>query len=195
MTQGRTLSRDYKHVKRNTPGGHAFNGWVGLVVGLAIGLSVALGVFLHYRDQAPAEPSPGAAKAPASARSTEEAPPAPIDPAKDYTFYNMLPQQEVQVPTADEKAGTNASALPAGDVVLQAGSFKQSAEAEKLQAMLAQFGVDAKIQRFALEDETWYRVRIGPIATVQELDAVRAKLAEAEVEATPVSAVPVAPPP
>jgi len=79
--------------------------------------------------------------------------------------------------------------------VLQAGSFKQSAEAEKLQAMLAQFGVDAKIQRFALEDETWYRVRIGPIATVQELDAVRAKLAEAEVEATPVTPSVEAPPP
>jgi cell division protein FtsN len=195
VTQGRTLSRDFKHVKRNTPGGQAFTGWVGLVVGLAIGLTVALGVFLHYRDQAPAEPSPGTAKPPASAQATEEAPPAPVDPAKDYTFYNMLPQQEVQVPTKDEKAGAKTSALPAGDVVLQAGSFKQSAEAEKLQARLAQFGVDAKIQRFALEDETWYRVRIGPIATVQELEAIRAKLAEAEVEATPVTPSVEAPPP
>jgi cell division protein FtsN len=83
--------------------------------------------------------------------------------------------------------------LPKGDVTLQAGSFKQVAEAEKLQAQLAQYGVDAKIQRFSLEDETWYRVRIGPIATVEELDVNRAKLAEAEVEATPVSAAPVAP--
>jgi hypothetical protein len=61
------------------------------------------------------------------------------------------------------------------------------AEAEKLQARLAQYGVDAKIQRFSLEDETWYRVRIGPIATVEELESVRAKLAEAEIEATPVT--------
>ena len=77
--------------------------------------------------------------------------------------------------------------LPTGDVTLQAGSFKQPAEAEKLQARLAQYGVDAKIQRFSLEDETWYRVRIAPIATVEELEAVRAKLAEAEIEATPVT--------
>jgi cell division protein FtsN len=195
VTQGRTLSRDYKHVKRNTPGGQAFNGWVGLVVGLAIGLTVALGIFLHYRDLAPAEPRPGAAKAPASAQATEEAPPAPVDSAKDLTFYDDLPRQEVQVPTQDEKTSAKASALPAGDVVLQAGSFKQSAEAEKLQARLAQYGVDAKIQRFALEDETWYRVRIGPIATVQELEAVRAKLAEVEVEATPVTPSVEAPPP
>ena len=195
MTQGRTLSRDYKHVKRHTPGGQVFSGWVGLLAGLAIGLTVALGVFLHYRDLAPDEPSPGAAKSPASARATEEAPPAPADPAKDLTFYNMLPQQEVEVPRQDAKAGANAAGLPAGDVVLQAGSFKQSAEAEKLQARLAQYGVDAKIQRFALEDETWYRVRIGPIATVQELEAVRAKLAEAEIEATPVTPTIQDPPP
>lgn len=195
MTQARTLSRDYKHVKRNTPGGQAFNGWVGLLAGLAIGLTVALGVFLHYRDLAPAEPRAAAAKPPASAQSTEEAPPAPVDPAKDLTFYDDLPRQEVQVPTQEEKAGGKASALPAGDVVLQAGSFKQPDEADKLQAKLAQYGVDAKIQRFALEDETWYRVRIGPIATVQELEAIRAKLAEAEVEATPVTPSVEAPPP
>jgi len=79
--------------------------------------------------------------------------------------------------------------------VLQAGSFKQPAEADKLQARLAQYGVDAKIQRFSLEDETWYRVRIGPIGTVEELDTVRAKLAEAEIEATPVTPQMVTPPP
>jgi cell division protein FtsN len=195
VSQGRTLSRDFKHVKRNTPGGQAFSGWMGLLAGLAIGLTVALGVFLHYRDLAPAEPSPATAKPPASAQATEAAAAPPVDPAKDFTFYNDLPQQEVQVPTSAEKAGSKASALPAGDVVLQAGSFKQSAEAEKLQAKLAQYGIDAKIQRFALEDETWYRVRIGPIATVRELEAIRAKLAEAEIEATPVTPAEEAPPP
>ena len=108
----------------------------------------------------------------------------------------MLPQQEVRGADARRRRpAPRPPALPAGDVVLQAGSFKQPAEADKLQAKLAQYGVDAKIQRFALEDETWYRVRIGPIATVQELEAIRAKLAEAEVEATPVTPSVEAPPP
>ena len=188
MTQGRTLSRDFKHVKRNTPGGGTFNGWMGFVAGLTVGLTAAFGVYLHYHDLAPAEPQAAAAKPPASAQSTEEAPPAAVDPAKDYTFYDDLPRQEVEVPQAADKAsGKAAPNLPAGDVVLQAGSFKQPAEADKLQAKLAQYGVDSKIQRFALEDETWYRVRIGPIATVQELETIRSKLAEAEVESTPVT--------
>ncbi len=193
---GKTLSRDYKHVKRHQPGGQAFSGVTGLAVGLTIGLSVALGVFVHYRNQPVDEPLPAAAKPPASSRATEEAAPPPVDPSKDFTFYDDLPRQEVAVPKAPDKPGAKpAAGLPAGDVVLQAGSFKQPAEADKLQAKLAQYGIDSKIQRFPLEDETWYRVRIGPIATVQELEQIRSKLAEAEIEATPVTPVSEEPPP
>ena len=191
----KTLSRDYKHVKRHTPGGApAFNGWVGLGVGLALGLSVALAVHLHYQNRAAAGPLPATDTPPASAIAPPEETPTPADAGPTYDFYDMLPQQEVEVP---ERAAAKSpgSALPKGDVTLQAGSFKNVAEAEKLQARLAQYGIDAKIQRFSLEDETWYRVRIGPIATVEELESVRAKLAEAEIEATPVTAATIEPPP
>ena len=191
----KTLSRDYKHVKRHTPGGGpAFNGWVGLGVGLALGLSVALVVHLHYQNRTPVEPLPAADAPPASAIApTEEAPPPTADAGPGFDFYDMLPKQEVEVP--EGQARTAGAALPKGDVTLQAGSFKNVAEAEKLQAQLAQYGIDAKIQRFSLQDETWYRVRIGPIATVEELESVRSKLAEAEIEATPVSAQVIQPPP
>jgi cell division protein FtsN len=179
---GKTLSRDYKHVKRQTPGGGpGFNGWVGLGVGLAIGLGVALMVHLyHYREeQAAGVPQPAAAAPPASAKAPSEESSAPVGTGPDLTFYDMLPKQEVEIPAGPSNARPAGAALPKGDVTLQAGSFKQVAEAEKLQAQLAQYGVDAKIQRFSLDDETWYRVRIGPIATVEELDVIRAKLAEA----------------
>jgi cell division protein FtsN len=198
VATGKTLSRDYKHVKRHAPGTPAFNGWMGLLAGLAIGLSVALGVYLHYQNQAaPVEPRPDTAAPPASATASDEAPVAAPEPTpgQGYDFYDMLPKQEVEVPETSTAAASPASRLPKGDVVLQAGSFKQPAEADKLQARLAQYGVDAKIQRFSLEDETWYRVRIGPIGTVEELDTVRAKLAEAEIEATPVTPQMVTPPP
>jgi cell division protein FtsN len=182
---GKTLSRDYKHVRRHTPGAPVFNGWVGLAAGLAIGLAVALGVFLHYQNLAPAEPQPAAVAPPASAKAPED---APAEAANDLTFYDMLPKQEVEVPERVAQAATARTARPQGELTLQAGAFKQPAEAERLQARLAQYGVDAKIQRFSLDDETWYRVRIGPVATVEEVDALRARLAEAEVEATPVTA-------
>jgi hypothetical protein len=56
-------------------------------------------------------------------------------------------------------------------------------------------GVVAKIQRISLEDETWFRVRIGPIETVEDFDRVRSKLAEADIEAAPVVPVAEQPPP
>lgn len=195
MTTAKTLSRDFKHVKRHTPGAPAFNGWVGFGAGFGLGLLVALAVHLHYQNLAPAEPEPAADAPPASAQApTEEAPPAASDAGPGYDFYDMLPKQEVEIPqgTASKTAG---AALPKGDVTLQVGSFKNVAEADKLQAQLAQYGIDAKIQRFSLEDETWYRVRIGPIATVEQLEGIRSKLAEAEIEATPVTTQADAPPP
>jgi cell division protein FtsN len=195
----KTLSRDFKHVKKQTPGGSAFNGWTGLAAGLAMGLAVALGVHLHYKNLAPAVPQPASAVPPASARAAEEAPvPAAAtgaDPATDLTFYTELERQQVEVPESSLKANSARTPAAGGNVTLQAGAFAQPAEAEKLQAKLAQYGVDAKISRYSQNDETLYRVRIGPIATVEELDTVRAKLAEAEVEAIPVTAVAEMPPP
>jgi cell division septation protein DedD len=191
----RTLSRDFKHVKRHGPAGgsQAFSGWMGLGVGLAVGLSVALGVFLHYRGQPEAEPQAEPKPAPKSDVASEV--PAP-DSSDSLTFYDILKNQEVEVPADPAtKPGAGRPNLPRGEVTLQAGSFKQSAEAGKLQATLATLGIDAKIKRFAMEDETWYRVQIGPIATVQELDAIRAKLADAEIETTPVTPTGQPPPP
>lgn len=198
MTPSRTLARDYKHVRRNAPGTQGFTGWTGLLIGLSIGLAVALGVFLHYRNPAPEQPTPEATAAPASAQVSETAPPAPAPAGAppEYDFYKMLPEQEVEVPK-DARAPVNpvAPAGVRGDVTLQVGSFKGMDQAEKMQARLALHGIESRIQRFTLQDETWYRVRIGPIGTVEELDAVRAKLAEAEVEATAVSSQVVETPP
>lgn len=192
----RTLSRDFKDVRRHThvAVGQASNGWIGFGVGLAVGLGVAFGVHLHYRHQIAlrAEPVPAPAQAPASAAATDDAilaAPEAAPSAPDFEFYDLLPKQEVDVSDAKgaSSPATPRPPLPTGDAVLQAGAFKQATEAEKLVARLALHGISARIQRTSLDDETWYRVRIGPIATVEELREVQAKLREAEVTATPVT--------
>jgi hypothetical protein len=193
---GRTLSRDYKHVKRHatTRGHEVFGGWMGLGVGLAVGLSVALAVFLHYRGQGPDEPQARPEAVPKSDVATDEATVA--GPADDLTFYDILKKQEVEVPPdAKGKGDGRRAGVPGGEAMLQAGSFKQPAEAEKRVAKLATLGVNARIVRYAMDDETWYRVQVGPIATVQELDAIRAKLAEEEIDVTPVTRADKTPPP
>lgn len=205
-TGARTLSRDYKDVRRHThvAVGQTFSGWVGLGLGLALGLAVALGVHLYYRNQVPAEagPVPAPSQAPASAAATDDAIVAAagdtVPGTPDLEFYDLLPKQELDV-SEKAKSGSGPAAamppLPTGDAVLQAGSFKQATEAEKMVAQLAIYGVDAKIQRASVDDETWYRVRIGPIATVEELREVQSKLREAEVTATLVTRMDEAPMP
>jgi cell division protein FtsN len=190
---GRTLNRDFKDVRRHAPG-TPFGGWAGFGAGLGVGLAVALGVHLYDRNQAPvpAEPIPAPAQSPASASASDDGAVTPtadtqVDPELD--FYDMLPKQEVEVPGGSGKNNASAARtpLPTGDAVLQAGSFKQSTEAEKMQAQLALVGISAKIQRASVDDETWYRVRIGPIATVEDLRVIQSKLREAEISATAVT--------
>jgi cell division protein FtsN len=184
----RTLNRDYKDVRRHAPG-QPFGGWAGFAAGLGIGLTVAVGVHLYYRNQVlvPSEPIPAPAQSPASDDGAVTAADTTAEPSLD--FYDMLPKQEVEVPGRSGKAAASAAKtpLPTGGAVLQAGSFKQSTEAEKMQAQLALVGISAKIQRASVDDETWYRVRIGPIATVEELRVVQSKLHEADISATAVT--------
>ncbi|MGB7741107.1 MAG: SPOR domain-containing protein [Steroidobacteraceae bacterium] len=189
---GRTLNRDYKDVRRHAPG-QPFGGWAGFAAGLGVGLAVALGVHLYDRNQVPvpSEPIPAPAQSPASASASDDSAVTAADTTAEpeLDFYDMLPKQEVEVPGKSGKAAVSAAQtpLPTGGAVLQAGSFKQSTEAEKMQAQLALVGISAKIQRASVDDETWYRVRIGPIATVEELRVVQSKLREAEISATAVT--------
>jgi cell division protein FtsN len=189
---GRTLNRDYKDVRRQTPG-QPFGGWAGFAAGLGVGLAVALGVHLYDRNQVPvpSEPVPAPAQSPASASASDDGAVTTADATAEpeLDFYDMLPKQEVEVPGKSGKAAAPAAKtpLPTGGAILQAGSFKQSTEAEKMQAQLALVGISGKIQRASVDDETWYRVRIGPIATVEELRVIQSKLREAEISATAVT--------
>jgi cell division protein FtsN len=158
-----------------------------------VGLAVALAVHLYDRNQVPVpmEPIPAPAQSPASASASDDGAVTTADTTAEpeLDFYDMLPKQEVEVPSTPAKSVSSKARtpLPTGDAMLQAGSFKQSTEAEKMLAQLALVGVSARIQRASVDDETWFRVRIGPIQTVEELRVVQAKLREAEITATAVT--------
>jgi cell division protein FtsN len=67
--------------------------------------------------------------------------------------------------------------------VLQAGSYRNEADADRVRAQLALQGVDARVQRVAVDTDVWHRVRIGPISNLDELNKVRRQLRAAEVDA------------
>jgi cell division protein FtsN len=70
-------------------------------------------------------------------------------------------------------------AKPGDRFWLQAGSFTQEADAENLRARLALAGWEAQVQSGTLPDKgVRYRVRLGPYDNADELNRIKAQLAQ-----------------
>src|SRR5690606_31137590 len=153
--------------RRRSSGSTGLSGMAGFVCGLALGLAVALGVYLFDRrsetrlaTQQTAAPM---------IRDDAEPTPAPAshaDETPQFDFYEMLPKYEVVIPEQDSRSGA-APSVPAGPVkkpgayVLQAGSFRNPKDADRVRALIAMQGVESKIQKVTIDKDTWHRVRIG----------------------------------
>jgi cell division protein FtsN len=182
-------ARDYKRTRPYQP---PFSGWTGLALGLGAGLLVGLAVFWIDRrgdetavDATGAAPpaEPAAQPPPMSARATETAP-SP-EAAERYDFYDMLPKFEVVVPEREKDVRPGAPSAPLdkpGNYVLQAGSYRDFAEADRIRAQLALQGIDSKVQKVSVDTDTWHRVRIGPISDLKELNRIRERLHEADID-------------
>jgi len=67
--------------------------------------------------------------------------------------------------------------------VLQAGSYRNEADADRVRAQLAMQGVQAVVQRVAIDADVWHRVRVGPISNLDQLNKLRRQLQQAELDA------------
>jgi cell division protein FtsN len=178
------MSRDYKHSGNAASG---LSGAAGLALGLAIGLGVALAVYLY--DRRPGgdalEPVPDRSATPHSSaagagENGEES------AAQKYDFYDMLPKFEVVVPEREKAEASDARPAAIerpGAYVLQAGSFRGFADADRARAQLALQGIESRIQQVTIDKDTWHRVRIGPIEDLAELNRMRARLRDADIDA------------
>jgi len=108
-------------------------------------------------------------------------------PAEKYDFYQMLPNFEVVVPEKEKDVKRD---LPAtarierpGVYVLQIGSYRNESDADRVRDQLAKEGIDAKVQRVAVDTDVWHRVRIGPIMKLDELNKLRKQLQAADIDA------------
>ena len=100
-----------------------------------------------------------------------------------YDFFTVLPEMEVVVPDrelaesaqpeAQQPTTTNASAE---QFILQAGSFRNAADAEQMKARLALLGSSANVQTVTVNNQTWHRVRVGPVNGAPEADQLRRQL-------------------
>ncbi len=159
-------------------------GWVWMLFGLTIGLSVAGTIYIKDR-QPRLDPATSKSSAPPTVKS-KSAEPAPKAVAeRRFQFYDMLPRFEVVIPEEEETARPDIQQSPVnspGIYVLQAGSFSNYADADRVKAQLALLGIVSGIQKISIEDKVYHRVRIGPVEDLERLNALRQQLRQARVE-------------
>jgi cell division protein FtsN len=162
---------------------------MGVVCGLAVGLAVAAVVYI--KDHRPEAQIARMAKADKKKSHGSEPPdaeagdPGTEDSTKSYAFYDMLPKFEVVVPEKDKDVRPDTKSVPEtrrGTYVLQAGSYKNFADADRVRAQLALQGVESKVQKVTVDNDTWHRIRIGPISKLDELNRLRQILRKADVD-------------
>lgn len=187
------MSRDYANTpKPKNP--HSLPGWVWMVGGLTIGLFVALLVYINENTSASNKSRFGETVGNLFSQTakdvrevTKKKQTAPAKPSEAnaahkprFDFYTILPELEIAIPEQDlirlEKQTPTATPQASGNYILQVGSFKQSEQADQLKARLALQGVEANIQSVAINNDTWHRVRIGPVNDLAILSQIRKRL-------------------
>ena len=148
--------------------------WVWASLFLMLGAFVAFVLFLDQkivtRDDA---------RLPEPAKSSNQNKPT-ID------FYSVLPKREVEIsiPEGDRDAIENPSINKevVGQSILQAGSFNSAADADSLKAQLAFLGLQARVKSAVVNDNTWYRVQLGPFASETNLSRAKNLLIENKIK-------------
>ena len=177
--------RDYKHRRKSSRKSPTGRPWLWFVAGLLVGAAGTLlaqmqsffptkNVVQAVREATSSEHPP--AKAQAAASEPEKKSKRPR-----FEFYTMLPEMEVAVPDNELANATDDSMqkMEAENVtyVLQAGSFRQLEQADRLKAELALMGMPAQIQTVTIDGGTkWHRVRVGPFTNLQALNEARSEL-------------------
>lgn len=183
------------------PGGNKM--FAGILAGMVIGVSMAAGLAWYVMKS----PSPFIQKAPVENKppvavekpvAKEVAPPKPKTQAADsatvngkprFDFYKVLTDKSDGVITPPAKSTDNVNASNEVVQILQAGSFSNVDDAEKLKAKLAMLGAEANIQTAAIPDKgVWYRVRLGPYKNASELNKAKDFLKQNGVDSTPMRA-------
>jgi cell division protein FtsN len=130
------------------------------------------------KDFAREQQSQNAATAPAPAAAPAPAPaaPQPAPAAKP-------PADALQQVVDKIEASSKAKAAAAGDekyiYYLQAGAFREVADAENTRAKLALLGFEASVSDYRSNDTgVLHRVRMGPYSQVEAMNKVRSKLSD-----------------
>jgi cell division protein FtsN len=191
------MSRDYKHAEVFSPGTRPMPFWIWLFAAAAISGFVGLIYYLDQYERAKtmAQPADAVDVKPAESKNSktqEQTQRQTADENKSsFDFYKLLPNLSVDVAKTEpveSKESSSAAKDPTESAslfsyILQAGSFKDFQEADRLKASLALMGIHASIEKVTLNQaEVWHRVRIGPLTSEREMNSIRNRLRSENIE-------------
>lgn len=124
-------------------------------------------------------------KAEAEAKSPPRQDSIPVEP--HFDFYTILPSVEVVIPDNEIKTRIREEKIGAGDktlkYIMQAGSFRDSPDAERLKAKLTGMGIESRIEKAQVGEVMWYRVKVGPYSGMTSVMATKSQLRGKGVDA------------
>lgn len=162
-------------------------GWAWLLLGLSLGVASVLLTQLIVQRSGSNDGLAGLFSS--KPKSVEPPPPKRAEPTllkPKLDFYTVLPELETVLPERGARAKQPKPERADAGVryVLQAGSFASFEDADQLKARIALQGLQAHIQRVAIEGKgEFHRVRLGPYEKLEELDAANQQLSKIGIKA------------
>jgi cell division protein FtsN len=109
----------------------------------------------------------------------------PVEP--HFDFYTILPSVEVVIPDHEIKTRIREEKIGVGDqtakYIMQAGSFRDSPDADELKAKLTTMGIESRIEKAQVGEVMWYRVKVGPYAGMTSVMAIKSQLRSQGIDA------------
>ena len=145
-------------------------------------LAVAFAGFVLYLSTIPASDEATAVKQDAEQvfqDLAKEAKPAPAKP--NYEFYQLLEKQEVKVDKVKEYVSTPKGAPKKYVYRLQAASFRNRDDADRMRAELILQGMNAYIESSNINDSSWHRVYVGPFTNRSLMNKAQDQLVQRNI--------------
>lgn len=105
-----------------------------------------------------------------------------LNPTHHFDFYELLPNQELDFSSDLEPAELEARRANDDLYVLQAGSFRTLADADRRRGELALVGLAATIEQTTSVKGTWHRVYVGPFDSRSAMAAARAMTEQQSID-------------
>ena len=91
----------------------------------------------------------------------------------EFSYHESLKNKKIEVETPELPQTTNSSERR---YIMQCGSFRSNADAERLRAQIGMNGFQARINKTSEQNGIWYRVQIGPYTSKRQADSDRHQL-------------------